>query len=66
MKPHGPSPCGSYILCAECQLVTYMLIFPDEKPSPILVAWPALAGGPGSLGLDCAVPSYSHSEAHAH
>ena len=49
-----------------CQLVTYMLIFPEEKPNPVLVAWPALAGGPGSLGPDCAFPPQSPSEAHAH
>lgn len=53
----GPGP---------CQLVTYMLIFPEEKPNPVLVAWPALAGGPGSLGPDCAFPPQSPSEAHAH
>ena len=69
IKPHGP-PAVVPIFCVlsqgtePCQLVTYMLIFPEEKPNPVLGAWPALAGGPGSLGPDCAFSSHSHSEAH--
>lgn len=42
-----------------CQLATYTLKFPAEKPNLILAAGPTLAGGPGSLGPDCAFPSHS-------
>lgn len=66
LPPVVPIFCVLSLGAGSCQLVIYMLIFPEEKPNPILVAWPALAGGPGSLGPDCAFPFPSHSEAHAH
>lgn len=66
LPPVAPVFCVLSLGAGPCQLPIYMLIFPEEKPNPILVAWPSLAGGPGSLGPDCAFPSPSHSEAHAH